>query len=273
MFLLPSYPSYIKSYSKALPTRYFIELAYKGTAYQGWQIQPNGRTVQSELNKALSILCKQPVETLGAGRTDTGVHARYFVAHFDTNKPIDDDLNISGRFIKSLNGILPLDMAVYAIHEVHPAANARFDALARTYEYRICTRKDPFTRGFSWCIFQTLDVEIMNAGAYQLMEYSDFTSFSKLHSGTKTNICTIHEAYWSVNEHYLVFTITADRFLRNMVRAITGTLVDLGKHKITLDALKHIIESKNRNMAGISAPAEGLYLTAIRYPEKIFSNK
>ncbi|MCX6257117.1 MAG: tRNA pseudouridine(38-40) synthase TruA [Bacteroidia bacterium] len=241
--------------------RYFIELSFHGGAYGGWQIQPNKISVQQVLNSALSVLFKIPVMTTGAGRTDAGVHARFFVAHFDA--PARE---INENLVYQLNGILPKDIAVKKIFAVKNNAHSRFDALSRTYEYIICTTKDPFYRGLACFIYRNLDQEAMNAAAAMLGEYDDFTSFSKLHTNQNTNICKIYHAGWISNGSLLVFSITADRFLRNMVRAITGTMIDIGKRKIKPENIRTIIESKNRSAAGISVPAEGLYLVNIEYP-------
>lgn len=247
--------------------RYFIELSYRGTNFHGWQIQENAHSVQAELNKALSILLKEGTSTLGAGRTDTGVHAKFFVAHFDTAR---QDLSSNESFIYHLNQILPFDISVKAIRKVKPEAHARFDAISRTYHYYICRDKDPFWRELAWLYHGTLDVDLMQKAANTLFNYDDFTSFSKVGSDNKTSICKITTAKWESKENLLIFEITADRFLRNMVRAIVGTLVEVGRGKITLEKFEEIIAAKNRSLAGTSAPAEGLYLTDIKYPNTIF---
>ena len=205
--------------------RYFIYLSYDGTNYHGWQIQPNGISVQEVLMKALSTFLRKPIEVVGAGRTDAGVHARLMVAHFDFDTELD-----CATVVDKLNRLLPLDVAVHRVRRVKSDAHARFDATYRTYKYYITTCKDPFSRAFSWRIFQTLDFEKMNEAAQTLFDYIDFTSFSKLHTDVKTNNCKMMYARWEqIGEHNWVFTIQADRFLRNMVRAVVGTLVEVGK--------------------------------------------
>lgn len=247
--------------------RYFIELSYRGTNYHGWQIQENAHSVQAELNKALSILLKEDISTLGAGRTDTGVHAKYFIAHFDTNHP---ELLAKSDFIYHLNHIVPLDISIKSIKAVKPEAHARFDATSRTYEYIICKEKDPFWLNMAWLYTGELNVDLMNQAIKYLFSYSDFTSFSKVGSDVKTSICKINSAKWEEKENLLVFTISADRFLRNMVRAIIGTLIDVGRKKISIERFSEIIAAQNRSLAGSSAPAEGLYLTNIDYPKELF---
>ncbi len=248
--------------------RYFVELAYLGTNYCGWQIQPNANTVQAELEKALSTILRHEVSTLGAGRTDTGVHASFFVAHFDSPQV---NLHWDQKLLVSLNEVLPRDIAVKEIVAVCPEAHARFSALSRTYEYHISRHKNPFSIKTSWLFKTDLDVDRMKRAASKLLTYTDFTSFSKLGSDVKTNRCRVYSAIWEVQDQELVFTIRADRFLRNMVRAIVGTLIDVGRGKITEDDFVQIIEAKDRSLAGTSAPAEGLFLTNIEYPVNIFS--
>lgn len=247
--------------------RYFIEIAYLGSDYCGWQIQPNANTVQNELEKALKTLLREDITTVGAGRTDTGVHASFFVAHFDSNQK---NLNWNQNFLKSLNEILPKDIAVKEVVAVAPDAHARFSALSRTYEYRITRHKDPFSLNTSWHFKGSLNLEAMKLAAGRLVDFSDFTSFSKLGSDVKTNNCRIFFALWEVQESQLVFTIRADRFLRNMVRATVGTLIDVGREKISIADFVDIILSKDRSRAGTSAPAQGLFLTNIEYPVDIF---
>lgn len=246
--------------------RYFIELSYRGTKYHGWQIQENAHSVQAELNKALSVLLKENISTLGAGRTDTGVHAKYFVAHFDTSR---SDLNDNSSFTYHLNQILPFDISIKSIHSVKPDAHARFDATSRTYEYIICRDKDPFWRELAWLYYGDLDIELMRKASKYLLNYTDFTTFSKVGSDNKTSICKILAANWEEKDNLLIFTISADRFLRNMVRAIVGTLIDVGRKKISVEYFVKIIEAMDRSLAGSSAPAEGLYLTGIEYPEGV----
>lgn len=247
--------------------RYFIELAYLGTRYNGWQIQPNGITVQSELEKALSTILKEDIISTGAGRTDTGVHASFFVAHFDSSKK---NLNWDQQLLFSLNEILPNDIAVKEIVSVTPDAHARFSAISRTYQYHISRAKNPFNIETAWLYKGNLDLDKIKLATDQLMAYSDFSSFCKIGSDNKSNICKLFLASWEEKENQLVFTIRADRFLRNMVRAIVGTLIEVGRGRITQDEFGEIIESRNRSAAGPSAPPEGLILTNIEYPVNIF---
>lgn len=249
--------------------RYFIELSFLGKNYHGWQLQKNAVTVQGTLDNALSLLLNTKIETLGAGRTDTGVHAKYFVAHFDCD--IDFD---TLQLCYKLNSFLPNDISVKRVFPVQIEAHSRFDALSRTYQYFICAEKNPFMLDFAAFFFHPLDIKLMNEAARILFDYSDFTSFSKLHSDTKTNNCKIMKAIWKEQkEGILVFTIQADRFLRNMVRAIVGTLLDVGQKKISLDDFKKIIEDKNRCKAGQSVPPQGLFLTDIEYPDFTMPNR
>ena len=245
--------------------RYFIHLAYDGTAYHGWQIQPNGLSVQQVLNEALSTILRQPVMAHGAGRTDTGVHARQFYAHVDLEQSLMPEE--CKQLVFSLNGILPKDIAVYEVFPVEPDFHARFSAVSRTYEYLICQRKDPFMINRVWFNTQQLDIDMMNQGAAMLMEYKDFSCFAKTNTQVANFNCHISSVAWEKDGPMLKFTITANRFLRNMVRAIVGTLTELGRGKITLADLKMIIESGDRKMAGLSVPAEGLYLTHVSYPK------
>lgn len=242
--------------------RYFIKFSYKGTDYHGWQYQPNARSVQETLSKALSIVMEsnEEIVLMGAGRTDTGVHAREMFAHFDFEKPIN-----SKSCIHKLNSYLPIDIVVCDIVPVHDEAHARFDAVKRTYEYHITTFKNPFTENLSWYYHKDLDVDLMNEASKLLLIHYDFQAFSKVNTDVNTFLCKISEAYWKKEGPNLIFTITADRFLRNMVRAIVGTLINVGLHKISLDDFNTIIENKNRSDAGFSVPAHGLYLTKIDY--------
>ena len=241
--------------------RYFIKLAYNGTPYNGWQIQPNAPSVQETLNKAFSVLLHSEISLMGAGRTDTGVHAREVYAHFDFDAPFDTQ-----KLVYKLNSFLPKDIVIYAIFSVADEAHCRFDATKRTYEYHINTFKDAFLQEQSWYLNQKLDVDLMNEAAKLLLQYTNFQSFSKVNTDVNTFDCTIFEAHWTQKDNKLIFTISANRFLRNMVRSIVGTLVNIGLHKINLDNFKSIIESKNREKAGFSVPAHGLYLTKIEYP-------
>ena len=241
--------------------RYFIKLAYKGTNYFGWQYQPDAISVQETLNKALSTLLKTNIDILGVGRTDSGVHAKEMFAHFDYETEIDTQ-----KIVYKLNSFLPKDIAIFDLIKVHDDAHARFDATKRTYEYHIHTKKNAFESDDSWYYSLPLDVEKMNEACKILFEYTDFECFSKTHTDVNTFNCKIFEANWKQNEDKLVFTITADRFLRNMVRAIVGTMINIGSGKVSLNDFRKIIESKNRSKAGFSVPAHGLYLTKIEYP-------
>ncbi|RKS95813.1 tRNA pseudouridine38-40 synthase [Flavobacterium limicola] len=240
--------------------RYFIKLAYNGTHYHGWQYQPNAASVQETMNKAFSVLLNTTINLMGAGRTDTGVHAKEMYAHFDFETPLDIP-----SLVHKLNSYLPKDIVVYDIIMVHDAAHTRFDATKRTYEYHINTFKDVFSQEQSWYFHQKLDIDLMNEAAQLLFNHNDFQCFSKVNTDVNTFDCTIFEAYWKLEKGNLIFTISANRFLRNMVRAIVGTLVNIGLHKITLADFTAIIESKNRDKAGFSVPAHGLYLTKIEY--------
>ena len=241
--------------------RFFIELAYDGSNYHGWQIQPNAVTVQEVLNDKLSIILRQPVETTGCGRTDTGVHAREFFAHFDLEKTLNNNEGV----VRGVNALLPKDIAIKNVFAVTPDTHARFDATLRTYEYHIHFDKDPFKNGYSWELRDRPDMDLMNKAAEIMMEYTDFGCFSKSNTQVKTNICKISRAEWTVKDNGLAFTISADRFLRNMVRAIVGTLMMVGKREIEPEMVRNIIESKNRSKAGMSVPACGLYLTEVKY--------
>ena len=247
-------------------TRYFLKLAYKGTAYHGWQIQENAHTVQAELNEKISILLGEQINVVGCGRTDTGVHAREFYAHFEVEKPIKwkpDD------FVFKLNRFLPHDIAVYLLKEVPNDLHARFSATSRTYRYYISQTKNPFQQDLSLEYTGDLNLEAMQEAASYLKNYTDFTSFSKLHTQTATNNCKITEAFWTIEGSYLVFTITADRFLRNMVRTIVGTLMKIGKGKMAASDIKAVIEARDRGKAGFSVPAHALFLEKIEYPVKM----
>jgi tRNA pseudouridine38-40 synthase len=245
----------------ATTQRYFLELAYDGTKYHGWQVQQNAISVQELLNKALSTLLRQPIETTGCGRTDTGVHAREYFAHFDTDK---SEIEIP-KFEISLNALLPHDIAIKNIIPIHADAHARFDATLRSYEYHIHFEKDPFLNGYSWLLRDKPNLELMNRAAAIIMEYSDFSCFSKSNTQVKTNNCKIVKAEWVQTDNGIIFNISADRFLRNMVRAIVGTLM-VGKGEMQPEGIRDIIESKNRSNAGTSVPACGLYLTEVMYP-------
>jgi tRNA pseudouridine38-40 synthase len=246
-----------------IPQRFFIELAYNGTAYHGWQIQPNAITVQQCLDKALTVFFRQPVATLGCGRTDAGVHATQFFAHADLE--LAEGVTV-GKCIASINSLLPYDIAIKTIFKVGDNAHARFDATSRTYNYHLHFHKDPFKLNRSWLYKGLLDVGLMNKAADILQQYTDFSCFSKSNTQTFTNNCTITKASFEEKEDGLVFIIQADRFLRNMVRAIVGTLVRVGTREIQETEIRNIIESKDRSNAGQSVPACGLYLVHIAYP-------
>lgn len=247
--------------------RYFIYLAYDGKNYCGWQIQPNGITVQEELERGLTTLLRHPVSVTGAGRTDSGVHAARMAAHFDWEGEAIDTKQLADK----LNKVLPPDIGVDRIVEVRADAHARFDALSRTYRYYITDRKDPFLRETAYYIPRPLDYERMNEAAQTLFDYVDFTSFSKLHTDVKTNNCRIMHAEWRREGSVWVFTIQADRFLRNMVRAIVGTLLEVGRGKLSVDGFREVILSQDRGKAGTSAPAHALFLYDIEYPEDVFT--
>jgi tRNA pseudouridine38-40 synthase len=246
-----------------LKKRYFIRLSYKGTNYHGWQIQPNASSVQEELNKALCTILNQPINVVGCGRTDTGVHASDFMAHFEVDETCGFDC---GKLAFKLNRFLPHDIAIREVFRVKLDAHTRFDAISRTYNYKITKHKNPFRTESHWKIQHQLDVSKMNVAAKILLEYIDFTSFSKLHTDVKTNNCKITIAEWNESDDELVFTIKADRFLRNMVRAIVGTLIEVGRGKMDLNEFRQVIESKNRSNAGSSVPGNGLSLSKIEYP-------
>jgi tRNA pseudouridine38-40 synthase len=248
--------------------RYFIDLSYNGRAYHGWQIQPDVTTVQAELNHALSTVLRTPLDCMGAGRTDTGVHAKQMVAHFD----LDTKLDVNDIVYK-LNVLLPKDIHINSIKEVLPEIHARFDALSRTYIYKISRTKDAFNYLNAHTYTLPLDVDLMNQAAKILFEYTDFQCFSKVKTDVKTYNCTIMEAHWKLDANSLNFKIKADRFLRNMVRAIVGTMIEVGAKKRTLEEFRKIITSKNRSNAGTSAPAHGLYLINIEYPKSIYVQK
>lgn len=248
-------------------TRYFIFISYKGTSYHGWQVQTNSVTVQQILENALSVVLNEKISTIGAGRTDTGVHASFFCAHFDSDS---SDLLTVKNLIFRLNTFLPPDISVNSIKKVVPSANARYSAASRTYKYYITKIKDPFFDNSSWLLHGNINIELMNEACKILITHSDFTSFSKLHSDAKTNICTIYSAKWEETDNRMVFMVKADRFLRNMVRAIVGTMINVGSGKIDLKEFEDIILAKDRCKAGLSAPAKGLFLVDIEYPEEIY---
>ena len=235
--------------------RFFIELSYKGTNYHGWQEQPNANTVQAEINRALSTILNTNIEVIGAGRTDTGVHANQMFSHFDC----DIDFDIQNLMFK-LNSFLASDIAIKDIFKVKEDANCRFDALSRTYQYHIIQKKDPFNKT-AYFLQNDLDIKAMNEACKYIIGKQDFTSFSKVNTQTFTNNCDVMFAKWELVNNKIIFTIKADRFLRNMVRAIVGTLLDVGFGKI--------IAAKDRSKSGVSVPAHALFITEVKYPNKI----
>jgi tRNA pseudouridine38-40 synthase len=240
--------------------RYFIELSYNGKNYHGWQIQPDAISVQQKVNYALSTMLQYEISVVGAGRTDTGVHASQMFAHFDVDQKLDENV------VFKLNSILPEDIVVRKVFSVDQEMHARFNALSRSYVYKICLGRDPFLLDFAWQIHsQKFDLNRMNEAAKLLLEYQDFESFSKVKTDVYTFNCDITKAVWIEKENELTFHISANRFLRNMVRAIVGTLLEVGSGKKTVEDFRKIIESKSRSKAGLSVPAKGLFLTAIKY--------
>ena len=240
-----------------------MRLAYNGAGYHGWQVQPNGVTVQECVERALSTVLRTTIAVTGAGRTDAGVNAAMMVAHFDVTEPIAD----THLLIRRLNSIVGRDIAIYSIYRVADDAHARFDATSRTYKYFVTLTKSPFDYAFTWHCRTPLDFDLMNEAAERMMGYTDFTSFSKLHTDVFTNNCHITHARWEqADDGRWVFTVTADRFLRNMVRAIVGTLVEVGRHKISVEEFCQIIEKKDRCSAGTSMPGNALFLWEVTYP-------
>ncbi|MEM5566729.1 tRNA pseudouridine(38-40) synthase TruA [Psychroserpens sp. AS72] len=243
--------------------RFFIELSYNGKAYHGWQNQPDAISVQEVLENALSTLLKQKISAMGAGRTDTGVHASQMFAHFD----FDDQL--PNNIIFKLNSFLPKDIAITTVFEVKDDVHARFHAVSRTYNYRISTSKNVFNYDYAYALQKSLDVDLMNKACEILLQYNNFQCFSKVNTDVKTYNCKLMQAFWTVEKDELIFTIQADRFLRNMVRAIVGTLINIGLGKLEVEKLHDILESKDRGEAGFSVPAHGLYLVNVEYPDTI----
>jgi tRNA pseudouridine38-40 synthase len=246
--------------------RYFLEIKYDGTNYHGWQIQKNSNTIQAEINSALSTILQQKIMVYGAGRTDSGVHAKQLFAHFDLETEL-----IGTPFLFKLNSFLPEDISCTTIKQVNEEAHARFSATARSYEYWITPSKDPFCNNRAYFLPYNLDLDLMNEACKELLGEHDFSCFSKSNTDTFTNNCNITSAKWEHKNELIVFTITANRFLRNMVRAIVGTLLTIGQHKATINDLQRILASKNRSNAGTSAPAYGLYLTKVHYPKEVYN--
>lgn len=241
--------------------RFFIHLAYDGTNYHGWQIQPDANSVQEELQKALSVLIRREIEIVGAGRTDAGVHARRMVAHFDFDGPLDCQ-----QTAYRLGRMLPRDIAVYLVEPVADGMHARFSATRRTYHYYLHTERDPFCRQYSCELHYELDFQLMNEAGRILCTYDDFGAFCKSHSDVKTTLCHVTEARWiQVDSSHWYFRISANRFLRNMVRAVVGTMIDVGRHRVTLDEFRKIVEGKQRTQAGESMPAHALFLEDVAY--------
>lgn len=245
--------------------RYFIEIAYSGTNYSGWQMQPNAISIQQILEDAMSTLLRKDIKLVGAGRTDAGVHARQLFAHFDL-----EEIKDTSDLIFRLNSFLPKDIAIKNIIRVKEDTHARFHASEREYEYIISLKKDPFSQGFSYQLHHKPDIVAMSKAAISLLDYQDFQCFSRSNTDVKTYHCIVKKAFWKEENDQLIFTIAADRFLRNMVRAIVGTLLNVGYGKTSLEEFHKIIESKERVRAGASAPAEGLYLTKVSYPVEVF---
>lgn len=246
--------------------RYFIELAYKGSAYHGWQRQPNAISIQQVLEEALTKLMREKISLLGAGRTDTGVHARQMFAHFDVAQEVKNPEEL----VFLLNGFLQDDIAIKEIRRVQPTAHARFDATERTYQYHIVTAKDPFHAPLHYYLKKKPDIDLMNQAAKILLQHEDFQCFSRSNTDVKTFLCNIKKAEWKHEGCSLIFFISANRFLRNMVRAIVGTLLEVGYQKRKVEDIDHLIKSKDRSQAGFSVPAHGLYLSHIEYPKNIF---
>jgi tRNA pseudouridine38-40 synthase len=247
--------------------RYFLEIAYNGKNYNGWQIQPNAPSIQETLTNALSTILRKELHIVGAGRTDAGVHASQLFVHFDVDQELDEEL------VQKLNSFLPDDIVVKNLFSVDDEAHARFDAISRSYEYRILLGRDPFMLDTTWQLYyQQLDVEMMNNAAAELLNHTNFKSFSKSKTDVKTYNCKVTQAKWILDNNLLTFHISADRFLRNMVRAIVGTLIEVGLGKKTVEDFREIIESEDRSKAGFSVPPQGLFLVKVAYPEKILKN-
>ncbi|GMQ25208.1 tRNA pseudouridine(38-40) synthase TruA [Algoriphagus sp. oki45] len=245
--------------------RFFLELSYKGTPFHGWQIQQNALTVQEVIEKALSLYFRQEISIMGSGRTDTGVHATMQVCHFDLADQVPN-----GNFLKGINALLPREIAIHSIRPVREDAHSRFDAERRSYFYRIIFRKDPFLDELAWLCFHRPDMDLMNQACEILMKHEDFECFSKVKTEVNHFRCQIFSAHWEQKDNQLLFHITANRFLRGMVRAIVGTLMEIGNGTRPLSSLEEIILSKDRNKAGKAAPAKGLFLSQIEYPAQLY---
>lgn len=243
------------------PYRYFLELSYKGTHYNGWQIQDNASSIQAVFNEKLSMLLREDIYCIGCGRTDTGVHARVFYLHFDTTTELD------AQIVRKLNIVLPKDIAVHAIYAVPAEAHTRWSALERTYTYLITLHKDPFLQETAAYLHYVLDIAVMNEAAAVLLEYHDFEALSKINTDNKHHLCSIYSAGWKLRGDKLVFVVTANRFLRGMVRILVGTMLLVGRGKMSVADFRALIESRNRQKSGPAAPAEGLYLSGVKYPE------
>ncbi len=256
--------------SQIQSVRYFIDIAYDGSSYHGWQRQPQSITVQEQLENALTTLLRTPVAVTGAGRTDAGVHATQLIAHFDLERGLS--LEERDHLIFRLNRFLPPAIAINDLYEVTESAHARFDAVSRSYIYKLHQKKNPFLTNQSFFFEREIDLELMNEAAKLLLGRQDFKCFSRSNTDVKTYLCDIKEAVWKRQNERLFFYVTADRFLRNMVRAIVGTLLEIGQGKMSLQDFKTVLASKDRSEAGASAPAHGLYLTAVRYPKEIYTS-
>ncbi len=249
--------------------RYFIDSTFNGKNYHGWQIQPNAISVQEKITNALSTILREAITIVGAGRTDAGVHAQQMVAHFEVSKPLNEV-----QLTQKVNAFLPNDIVINTIYKVSNKVHARFDAISRSYEYRIWLGRNPFLLDTTYQLYQqNLDLKKMNEAAAILLEYTNFKCFSKSKTNVTTYNCTITKATWVVEGNLVTFYITANRFLRNMVRAIVGTLIEIGLGKKTVQEIRAIIESKDRSQAGVSVPPQGLFLTKVMYDERIFGDK
>ena len=246
------------------PKRYFIELAYVGTTFHGWQRQSNATSVQQVLEEAMTVVLGKPIWLIGQGRTDTGVHATRFYAHFDFAGELPENILVK------LNGFLPADIALYQLRPVIPTAHARFSAKSRSYQYHLHTRKNPFLNGRSMRLYQEPNYELMNEAAALMLEYDDFACFARAGGGQKTTVCKVTEAHWKQFDGGAVFYISANRFLRNMVRSVVGSLLEIGQGKKNAAWMLELLDKKNRSLAGASAPASGLYLVEVAYPDEIW---